>query len=217
MKLRKEKNVLGNSASKCLEKIILEHLSFIQKSDPIHTYRRFLENSVKLDVDLISVSAVDERALRLFYSSDKPLVRPKYFNVKSTSDLSHLEFALDARIVILQRFRYSDNPLSKIHDHSIFYDSPIEDAAKSYFFFIEWDSKSKSYDVYKASLWRWVMEYDDGSIFTYSPSVVELQSFATITTSPVVDLGPKCFYDSLGEQLGIDPDRLHRGSAICPC
>jgi hypothetical protein len=96
----------------------MEHFS--PANDKMWAYRRYLESTFNPQVCHEAVSLMEEDLLAKFYMETDPYKQPKYMDFFRTSDVSKLESAIDARIVILQPAARDE--FYKIHDRRI-YDS----------------------------------------------------------------------------------------------
>lgn len=112
---------IASSKTKDLGKALMEHIG-ASPEDPMKIYRIFLAHTLSSNVSHSNLSTLHTDLLGQFYRLSQPTKKPAEFNLSNTADVSRLERAISANIVLLggsgRRGEYT-----KLHDTRIFNDA----------------------------------------------------------------------------------------------
>jgi hypothetical protein len=96
--------LLGSEADGALEKLLLTDLAARRhgfcRLTALDLYRGYLRRFVQLDVSNVTLNALEDGLLELFYRLDQPLRPPRFFLWSEHTHLNNLENYLDIRLVI---------------------------------------------------------------------------------------------------------------------
>jgi hypothetical protein len=113
----KAPEMLGYGGSKCLSKVLLEHLS--PGTYPPLSYRKFLESCLNLKMSQSNLAKMPDTLLGKFYLVDNPMEEPCYFSLHDGDDLCRLEWALDLDLVLTRPSKFL-TPEIKLYDRRVY-------------------------------------------------------------------------------------------------
>jgi hypothetical protein len=113
---RRRWRFLGNSSTKHIAKILLEHLD--SAGQPLDCYTRYLKDVVSFNTPTRSISLMTSDLLERFYCLSSPTTHPKYFSFFKDACISKLENAINKKLVIL--IAGGDDTFYKMHDRRVY-------------------------------------------------------------------------------------------------